>query len=497
MHASSDTVRARKCAGRRIDIYGFKPTTGFFMQANLSGRVSQAATSITGHCGPATNSRRRSCWCNSMSQPLPKYATAARFERSTVDMAADRPILERSDLVLACAHVLHTNGQSTHETMQAAERLGTQLSLRATMIAHWEELELRAADGAGSQVSFERGSPTGINMDRVASAMSAIENCALGRPPIGAALENIKTIAHAPPAPTWLFTLAAAAGAAAMAAIFGVHHLKAVVLIMVSAAAGAVLRRTLARYSANTLLQPLCAALLAGMIGALAVRYNLSSSLRLVAVCPCMILVPGPHVLNGAMDLIAARISLGASRLVHAGLIILAISVGLLLGMGILSVSLPVGEPGRVVSLWLDAIAAGVAVAAFSVFFSTPLRMLGWPVAVGMLAGAGVATGVLVACLLVGGILAPVARRWRMPFAAIGFASVVSMMPGIFLFRMASGLMQLANDSNANFDLLRATVADAMTTIAIILAMSFGVVAPKMIIDRVRGGSTPTRVVTC
>src|SRR6266404_3082949 len=59
-----------------------------------------------------------------MSQPLPKYATAARFERSTVDMAADRPILERSDLVLACAHVLHANGQSTHETMQAAERLG-------------------------------------------------------------------------------------------------------------------------------------------------------------------------------------------------------------------------------------------------------------------------------------------------------------------------------------------------------------------------------------
>src|SRR5256885_9646275 len=162
-----------------------------------------------------------------MSQPLPKYATAARFERSIVDMAAGRPILERSDLVLACAHVLHTNGQSTHETVQAAERLGTQLGLRATMIAHWEELELRAADGTSSQVSFERGSPTGMNMDRVASAMSAIENYAASLPPIGAALENIKAIAHAPPAPTWLFTLAAAAGAAAMAAIFGVHHLKA------------------------------------------------------------------------------------------------------------------------------------------------------------------------------------------------------------------------------------------------------------------------------
>src|ERR1700689_1407821 len=38
-----------------------------------------------------------------MSQPLPKYTTAARFERSTVDMSTDLPILERSDLVLAFA----------------------------------------------------------------------------------------------------------------------------------------------------------------------------------------------------------------------------------------------------------------------------------------------------------------------------------------------------------------------------------------------------------
>ncbi|MFW1447855.1 hypothetical protein ACEWAJ_24580, partial [Vibrio parahaemolyticus] len=83
----------------------------------------------------------------------------------------------------------------------------------------------------------------------------------------------------------WLFTFAAAAGAAALAVIFGVAHLAAVFLIVLSAAAGALVRRTVALLSTNLFIQPFCAALLAGIVGGLAVRYDLSSSLRLVAVC--------------------------------------------------------------------------------------------------------------------------------------------------------------------------------------------------------------------
>jgi uncharacterized membrane protein YjjP (DUF1212 family) len=403
-------------------------------------------------------------------------------------------VKERADLVLAFSRVLYINGQATEQTVNAAEHFSRVLGLRAIIVPHWGGLQLVADGKDGALIAEVVARPAGVEMDRVASAMKAIEDIESGDLDVAAATDTIDKISRSPPAPMWLFALAAALGAVALAVIFGVERMAAAVLIFLSAGAGAILRRLLGRLSSNLFLQPFCAALLAGVIGAVAVRCHLSSSLRLVAVCPCMVLVPGPHFLNSALDLVNGRVVLGASRLIYAMLIVVAISVGLLLGLALFGVSLPADPPGRFVPLWQDVIAAGVAVAAYSIFFSTPLQMLPWPAAVGMFAhalrwvaitqfGLDAAMGALVACVAVALILTPVSRKTHMPFAAIGFASVVSMIPGAYLFRTASGLFQIVSGSHMTSALLSETIADGSMATIIIFAMSIGLILPKMTID--------------
>jgi uncharacterized membrane protein YjjP (DUF1212 family) len=402
---------------------------------------------------------------------------------------------EELALISLSARLLFENGQSTEKVVSAIDQLADALGFRATVFPRWGELTVLIKDGSGSRYEILAAAPAGVDMRKVAATIGVIDDVCDGCLDAAAARSALETIARFPPVSITRFALLAAAGAAALGVIFGATHPFSLLLIAISAGAGAWLRRWLATISRNLFVQPLCAALLAGVIGAIAVRLQLSSALRLVAVCPCMILVPGPHLLNGTVDLARARIALGASRVAYAGVIILMICTGLLTGLSFASVNLPASAPSYPVPLGYDVIAAGVAVAAYGAFFAMPWRMLPIPAAIGMLAhasrwamislaGASVQTGALVACLIVGIVITPIADRLRLPFAAFAFASVVSLIPGVYLFRMAAGLVDLVTlGEKASADVLLNTIADGATAMLVILAMAIGLILPKMCIE--------------
>jgi uncharacterized membrane protein YjjP (DUF1212 family) len=399
------------------------------------------------------------------------------------------------DLISTSAKLLFENGQTTERMVAASEQLAQALGFRANVFPRWGELVLRIEHDCGSGYEIIAAEPAGMDMNKVTATMAAIDKVCDGRMDAASATSALEAITRLPAVSIARFALFAAAGAAALGVIFGAAHLLTLVLIAFSAGAGACLRRWLAGMSCNLFVQPFCAALLAGVVGAIAVRLQLSSVLRLVAVCPCMVLVPGPHFLNGMIDLARARITLGAARIAYAVLITIMISAGLLLGLALGGVRLPAAGASHSAPLGFDVVAAGIAVAAYGTFFAMPWRMVPIPVLIGMLAhasrweaisvaGASPEMGAIVACLMVGVIITPVADKARLPFAGLAFASVVSLMPGVFMFRMGAGMVDLVTlGSKAPQELFNQVVADGTTAILIILAMSFGLIFPKMCIQ--------------
>ena len=434
-------------------------------------------------------------------------APSPEMRSLSVHPEAHMATAEELALISLGARLLLENGQSTENIVSALDQLANALGFHATIFPRWGELTILINDGGGSRHEILAAAPVGVDMRKVAATIGVIDDVCNGRLDAEAARSALDAVARFPPVSITRFALLAAAGAAALGVIFGGTHPFSLLLIAISAGAGACLRRWLSGISRNLFVQPLCAALLAGAIGAIAVRLQFSSALRLIAICPCMILVPGPHLLNGTIDLARARIGLGVSRIAYAGVIILMICTGLLAGLSFASVSLPVSVPSYPVPLEYDVIAAGVAVAAYGTFFAMPWRMLPIPIAIGMLAhgsrwgmisvaGASVETGALVACLVVGIVITPIAGRLRLPFAAFAFASVVSLIPGVYLFRMAGGLVDLVTlGEKASVDVLLNTIADGATAMLIILAMALGLIVPKMCIEYFYPGLNPTKMV--
>ncbi|TYL97729.1 threonine/serine exporter family protein [Bradyrhizobium rifense] len=417
-------------------------------------------------------------------------------ERKQESSRAEPPSSEMAlNTTALAAALLFAHGQTTERTVVAATRLGRVLGVAVKVLPQWDELIIKLDGSLVSQTAPAR--PLGVDMGRVLAVTTVIDQICDGTLPSAASKSALESAGSLPPASTPRFALFAAVGAASLGVIFGTLDAVNLLLIAASAAIGALVRRWLSGFSNNPLVQPLCAALVAGAVAAAAGRFRLSDATTLIAFCPCMVLVPGPHILNGAIDLARTRIALGITRLAYAGVIVLLICAGGLFGFTAAGGTLAMARPAPPVPLIVDVIAAGSAVASFGTFFSMPWRLLPFPIAVGMLAhaarwtaisaGVGAPIGALVACLLASALTAPVVDRLHLPFAAVAFSAVVSLMPGFFLFNAATGLVELLSiGPGAPVALLTSIAVSGTTALSIIMAMAFGLILPRLLYERLR-----------
>ena len=401
---------------------------------------------------------------------------------------------EALKITALAANLLFVHGQTTERTVVAAERLGHFLGIPVKVLPYWDELVVEVDGAPVAQIVPAK--PLGVDMGRVLAVTTVVDQICDGTLPIEAAQSALTSAGHLPPASTLRFTLFSALGAVSLGVIFGTLDATILLLIAASAASGALIRRWLSAFSNNPFVQPLCAASIAGIVAAAAERFQLSDAIALIGFCPCMVLVPGPHILNGAIDLSRTRIALGIARLTYSGIIVLLICAGGLMGFMAVGAKLAIAGSSPPVPLAIDVIAAGCAVASFGTFFSMPWRLLAFPMMCGMLAhaarwalmfaGGSAPTGALIASILVSVLATPLADRLHLPFAAVAFSAVVSLMPGFFLFNAATGLVELISiGPSAPAALLTGIATNCVTAFLIIMAMTFGLILPRMLFEPV------------
>lgn len=379
--------------------------------------------------------------------------------------------------------LLLDSGQTTRAVLSVAERVDNRVGTRLTVIPTWSQVQVTDPDGRVLAVLPVR--PVAVHMARATYVQRHLPTAGMMTPD---ELESLLDRAQAQRAsPTWAFALAAGLGAVMLSIISGADHAPAIALIFLAASAGGLARRALAAWGATAVAQTFAAALIGGLAGALAAHLGWTSAARLVAVCPGMVLVPGPQVLNGAIDIAERRHDMGLARLSDAALTVLTISAGVVGGLLIGGSNLPLDATTRATPLWLDVGAAAALALCYPVYFSMPWRTAGWSCLAGGMAhavhwaalswwGWDAPAASFAACLVASGLLTPVSRSRHIPFAGAGFAAVVALVPGVYLFRTAAGALELLSSPDAAT--LVSTATDLSTAVLIVLAMAAGLTVP-------------------
>jgi uncharacterized membrane protein YjjP (DUF1212 family) len=288
--------------------------------------------------------------------------------------------------------------------------------------------------------------------------------------------------------PPWIGVLVLGMAAAGLAGLLGADA-GSVAVAGVSTGLGLLARQQLGRRHFSLLALPFTAALIGSVLGGAAIQLGWTLTPELVLIVPALMLVPGPHLINGLMDLIDNFLPMSLARFGLAIGILVASALGIALGIELtLPGPLP-DQPARsnALNLLSDVVLAGIVTVGFAVNYNTAWKLVGMAALGGMLghgirflmieAGFRLEVATFFGGLAVGVVSGWMARSTRIPVAIIAFAGAVTMMPGMQLYRAIGGAVRLTWLAGENEPaLVAATFANLVQGCLAISGLGLGVI---------------------
>ena len=259
-------------------------------------------------------------------------------------------------------------------------------------------------------------------------------------------------------------------------------------VIALASALGMLVRQAMHRFNPVLFALPFAAALIGSLMGGAVILLGWTHTPGVCLIVPALMLVPGPHLINGLYDMLENNMLTGIARLGLSAGILVAAAMGIFLG-GWLTLGMataPTWNSSTVpIPLWLDVVLAGVASCGFGAFYNAPWRVLWTSIACGMVGhgirylclhqGMPLEIATLFACVVIGFM----AIRWvsslRMPFEAVAFAGAVPMMPGVSMYRAIGSAMEVAMaGGHAPLDTLASTLSNMFQSVFVVGSMGMG-----------------------
>jgi uncharacterized membrane protein YjjP (DUF1212 family) len=405
---------------------------------------------------------------------------------------AGRLLLENNESAREIDHALTATARRlTRETCRVVvsyERVAVSFGHEPPVIARVSELRFNAALQA-----------------RVHSLLARLQRGELDAGEALAALTRLEV--DTPRHPRWLAATLLGAAAASLARLLGADS-GASLIDAIAVGLGYIVRQELARRRFSVLAMPFVAALIGAVLGGLAIRRGWTATPALALIVPSLILVPGPHIINGILDLVDNYVPLGVARLALAASILASAALGITVGMELTLGEVPGAKnaAGPALGVLADMLLAGVVTCGFALAYNTEWSRVAMAMIGGMFghglryvalqSGCTLGAATFVGGVTVGIVSAYIAKSTKSPFAVIAFAGAVTMMPGVQIYRALGGALKLARLNDAvDAPSLEDFVGNGLQACVVAGALALGLVVGLRVVALLtdRGGASGSR----